>query len=360
MKPGRRWALVASLVVVLFALGGCTAFFTPPGAVAGLPVASLALQVNPAVTLTLSEQNTVIGAEGLDARGESLLAGLELTGQEMLEALAAIAGALREAGLLGDGRRILVALYPIEGRTGGAELATMTDTANQTLSGYLAEYDLEAGVTSVALTAELADAARAAGLFPADYVDLVVAVGPSTAVQVLNLLQELGLDPALFEEEFGTIAAALIDMTEAGITGDNALAILKSALAADPTLEELTTITAAMIDLHEAGATQGDMMSVFALLEKMVAAGIERELLLEEITTITAAKIDITDAGITSATALAALEIAMRADPTLAELTTITAELIDLVVEVGLSEEEALAEIKAKFPADPTLDDFDD
>jgi hypothetical protein len=353
MKP-KRWKLAVSFAVLFLVVGVYTIFFAPPRA-----VASLALQVNPALTLTISGENTVINAEGLDARGEALLTGLDVTGKEMQEVLRIIAGALHEAGLLGDERRILVALYPVGDRAGEAGLTTMADLVRQALSGYLAEHGLVAEVTSVVLTAELADAVRAAGLFPAGYVDLVAAVGSPMALEVLNLQKELDLDLGLFKEEFGTITAALLDMVEAGIAGDNALAILKGTLAADPQLQELTTITAAMIDLHEAGATQEEMISVFALLEEQIAAGVDRALLLEEITTITAAKIDLLEAGVPAATALAVLRAALAADPKLEELTTITAAMIDLTEE-GLSKEEALVKIQAAIKADPTLQQFYD
>lgn len=353
MKP-KVWKLVASLAVLFLVVGVYMTVFTAPGA-----VASLTLQVNPAVNLTLDGRNTVIEAEGLDAQGESLLAGLDVTGKEIPEALRAIAGALREAGLLENGRRIVIALHPVEGRLGEAELTTLAGAVRQALEGYLAEHGLPVDVVSVSLTTELADAARAAGLLPADYVDLVAAVGLPVAMRVLNLQQELGLDPARFKEEFGTIAASLLDMLEAGMTGDHALAILKGALAADPKLEELATITAAMIDLHKAGATPEDLMAIFILLEEQVAAGMERALLLEEITTIAAAKIDLLEAGVPAAAALAVLRAALQADPQLEELTTITAALIDLVEE-GLSAKEALAKIEAAIKADPTLQSFDD
>jgi hypothetical protein len=349
-----RWRLVGSLATMALVLGVYAAFFTAPQA-----VASLALQVNPAVTLTLSERNTVIDAEGLDAHGESLLAGLDVTGKQMPEALRLIAEALRETGLLEDGRRVLIALHPVGGRLGEAELTALTGTVRQAFDGYVAEHSLPVDVVSVSLTADLAAAVLASGLLPADYVDLVTAVGSPIAMRVLNLQKELGLDPALFKEEFGTIAAALIDMKDAGIAGDDALAILKGTLIADPKLEELTTITAALIDLHEAGATQEDIMSVFTLLEEQVVAGIERSLLLEEITTITAAKIDLLDAGVPAATALAVLRTALAADPKLEELTTITAAMIDLIEE-GLSKDEALARVQAAIKADPTLQNFDD
>jgi hypothetical protein len=73
---------------------------------------------------------------------------------------------------------------------------------------------------------------------------------------VFKLMEEqvaAGLDRNLLLEEFSTIIAAKIDILDAGITADNALAHLKSSLVADPTLEELTTIIAAMIDLVEQG-----------------------------------------------------------------------------------------------------------
>ncbi|MCI2426391.1 hypothetical protein LM597_03160, partial [Candidatus Acetothermia bacterium] len=57
--------------------------------------------------------------------------------------------------------------------------------------------------------------------------------------------------------------------------------------------------------------------------------------------------------------AQAILQRAMALDPTLEELTTITAAFVDLIEE-GLSREEALAKIQATIIADPTLQNFDD
>ncbi len=148
-------------------------------------------------------------------------------------------------------------------------------------------------------------------------------------------------------------------MIEAGIPTENALTILRSSLAFDPTLEELTTITAAMIDLHEAGASQENIMATLKLMEEHVAAGVKRELLLEEFTTVVAAKVDLLDAGIAPGKALAVLGTAMAADPYLEKLTTITAAMIDLVDE-GLGNEEALQRIQSAIKDDPTLDSLED
>jgi hypothetical protein len=355
VKSGMGLLLAVLLMVSMVAIG-CPPPVVP---VPPPPVASLALQVNPAITLTLNERNIVIGAEGLDTNGELLLAELVVTGKEISQALRVIAEALHRAGFLEDGRRILTALNPIEDRIGEAELIALTGVVDQMLRGYVAEHGLVVEVTSVVLTAELADAIRVVGLFPADYVDLVVEVGSPMAMQVIGLQGELGLDLTLFKDEFGTIASAKIDMLDAGITENNALAILKSSLIADPTLEELTTITAATIDLHEVGATQEGIMAVFTLVEEQIAAGVDRTLLLEEFTTITAAKVDMLEAGITGDNSLAILRGALVADPTLEELTTITAAMIDLH-EVGATQEGIMAvftlvEEQIKAGVDQTL-----
>jgi hypothetical protein len=344
--------IIGLFVMLILAVGMYMIFFAPKD------VANLTLQVNPAINLTLDKRNTVIKVEGLDANGELLLEELVVTGKEVSEALRVITEALQRAGFLGEGRRILIALSPIEDRIEQAELAALTGVINQALREYVVEVGLAVEITTVVFTAELADAVRVAGLFPADYVDFVIEAGSPLALQTVALQKELGVDPTLFKEEFGTITSAMIDMMDAGITPDNSLAILRGSLVADPTLEELTTITAAMIDLHEVGATQESIMAVFTLMEEQLVAGVERTLLLEEFTTITAAKADMLEAGIPAETALPALRAALGADPTLEELTTITTAMIDLVEE-GLAKEEALARIQAAIEADPTLQNFD-
>jgi tetratricopeptide (TPR) repeat protein len=349
------WRLVASLLVVVLALGAYAAFFTAPQA-----AASLTLQVNPVITMTLDRENNVIDIKGLDSEGEALLAGLNVTGQEVSAALRTIAEAMRGAGFLALEQEIVLALHTIEDRLAEPALTALADTARQTLYGYLTEQGLPAEVKVAVVTAELVDTAQAIGLLPADYVGFVAEVGLPLAKEALKLQKELGLDPALFKEELDTIGEALLDMKEAGIVAEGAaLAILQKALAADPKLEELTTITSAMVDLHEVGATQEDIMALFYLVEGKIAAGMDRSLALEEISTIVSAQIDLLEAGIPAAAALAAIKTAMAADPKLEELSTITDAIVDLT-EKGLSKEEAMAKIQAAIKADPTLKNFDD
>jgi hypothetical protein len=348
-KTRKIW-MVAAGVAALILVAVYLTLFAPHRA-----VANLVLQVNPEIDLVIDGRNFVIGF----STEEGALVGLDLINKEKSEALRIIADALREAGLLGEGRRILIAISPVGDRIGEAQLIVLNSAVDQTMRGYLAEHNLIIEVKSVVITDELARAIQAIGLSPVDYVDVVVEVGEPAVLAMLGMQEELGIDPVLFKDEFTTAAAAFADMKEAGMLEGDALAVLRGALIADRSLEELTTITAAMIDLHEVGATQESIMGTFDLIEAQLAAGADRALLLEEFTTITAAKADMLEAGIPAAAALDALRTAMQADPKLEELTTITAAMIDLVEE-GVSKEEALTRIQSAIREDPTLQRFDD
>jgi hypothetical protein len=243
----------------------------------------------------------------------------------------------------------------------------------------------------------LAELAKALGLQPADYAQLVVVFGESGTKAVIKLQAELHLDKAKFRAEFRSIAAGLIDLVQAGVPKDAAKSFLRSALAADPrleevttmtaglvdlveaglpldtakevarlaiitdpSLEEFTTITAAAIDLHQAGATPGEIIALLKLVERQVEAGVvSRTLLLEEISTIAAAKVDLLEAGIPAVMALVIIQEAIALDRSLEELTTITARVIDLKAE-GKSISEALVTARAEAAQELNGDDDDE
>jgi hypothetical protein len=227
------WPLVATLAVLLITLGTYATFFTAPQV-----VASLTLQVNPVINMTISSRNKVITANGLNADGQTLLARLDLTSQNVNEALRIIADALRKDGLLSPERRIIIALHPIGDSLGAADLAVLSGNVRRTIDEYLAGQEISLEVTSSELTAELMETAGDAGLLPADYVDLVAAVGVPLAWQVLSLYRELGLSPESFKEKLDDITEAIIELIEEkGLSEKEALLIIKNAIKADPMLK---------------------------------------------------------------------------------------------------------------------------
>ena len=237
-KPA-AWKLVASFAVLFLALATYNIFFIAPQA-----VASLIVQVNPAFTIDISARNNVIAAEGLDVQGKALLAELDLTGQDVRAALRIIADALREAGLLSPERRVLIALHPVGDRLGVADLTALSGNVHQAFEEYLAVHGLSLEVVSSELTTEFMDVANEVGLLPADYIDLVDAFGYPMAGQLLNLYRELGLNPARFKEEFVGITEAMAELIEEeGLSEKEALARIKEAIKAGPTLESFDDLS---------------------------------------------------------------------------------------------------------------------
>lgn len=249
------WVVAASIVVLLFSYGFYTAFLTAPHV-----VANVTLQVNPAISFSIGERNTVIDAIGLDEQGQQLLSALNLKGQQVQDVLRIITSALNEAGLLAPERRILVAVSPVSDMINEPDITILIGTIRNTISRYLMDQGLLLDVKVALLSEELTDVILASGLMPLYYVDLVDAVGSEMALQVLALEKELGIDSILFKEELDTISALFIDMNDAGISAENALIALKTALNADTQLTLLSTIIDALIDLVEEGLSFEDAL----------------------------------------------------------------------------------------------------
>jgi hypothetical protein len=338
----RRWGIIvtAAALVLVLAFAAYHLFLPDPRA-----MAYLTMQVNPALQLSLDREHKVIGVKGVDEGGKALVAQLGIIkNMELPQALREITDVLMDGGFLRPEVRIVVVLHPIDERE-EENLPGLSAIAHQAVTARLVEIGVQIKVISQVISEDLYDTAFDEGLLPADFVDLIEAgVSENTIKSIIGLGKELGIEQELFLEEFDTIASAVEDMDEAGITANATTELIREAMRVDPSLEEVATITAAMIDLHEAGATQENIMAVFRLVEGQIAANITtRALLLEEFTTITAAKIDMIEAGITTAAnASAILEGAMRVDPSLEEVATITAAMIDLH-EAGATQENIMA-----------------
>ena len=321
--------LTALLVVSVFAMG-CP----PPRA-----MAHLTMQVNPALQLSLAREHKVIGVEGLDEDGKALLAQLDVQNKGLRPALQEITDVLMDGGFLRPEARVVITLHPIDERR-EKDLPNLSATAHQAVTDRLVEIGVQIKVVSQVITKDLYETAIEKGLLPAAYADLIEAgVSEDSIMSISGLGSKLNIEPGLFLEEFSTIVAAMIDMIEAGIPEAGAMALLEEALKADPSLEEVATITAAIVDMHEAGLTLEHSLAVLALHQELEELGIARETFLEEFSTIVAAMIDMAEAGIPEADAMALLREALKADPSLEELTTIIADRIDLVDEELVDEE---------------------
>ncbi|MBT9150093.1 MAG: Anti-sigma-I factor RsgI6 [candidate division WS2 bacterium] len=216
-----KYKIVVPVVLLALALVAFQVFFAAPRA-----VAYLTLQVNPAVKLSLNNNNAVIRVEGLDEAGKTLLAGLDVKNQKMAEAIQKITDRLHAAGFLVPERTIVVALHPAPGMS-EENLSSLSAAAEQVIANRLEELDLQTEVESFVLSAELYNAAAELGLTPADYVGLIKAgISMESITRIISLQKELGIEKELFLDEFSSLAASYIDMIEAGMAEEGAISVL--------------------------------------------------------------------------------------------------------------------------------------
>jgi hypothetical protein len=225
----------------------------------------------------------------------------------------------------------------------------------------------EVGVTTSQAIAVLRASARADLSLEAS--DAIVEGVVDLVAKGVPLEQALGLlalqhDPALrldgpsFLKEVTTLMEALADLHGAGITADGALALMRAAIVADPTLEESGTIVAAVIDLVQAGVPFEQGLAVLALQHDAVLR-LPPEVFRKEATTLLGALVDLSSARITGELALAVIRTAAGADPTLEEFARVVDAVLQLV-EGGVAPGSALAKVQQALVTDPTLERFEE
>lgn len=310
------------------------------------------MQVNPAIELGLDDRGAVISATGLDEAGAAALQGADVRGQPLAQALAALTDHLIATGKVATNGQMVIALRAVDPRLADA-LPGLATQAREVAAGRLAGAGIQAQAVGLVVDSALYQAAQQLGFLPAAYAGWVaLGISGETTLSVLALARELGISARTLREESATLAAAFADLKEAGLTAVDALAVIRAAVEADPSLEESSTIAAAFIDLLEAGVPLEQGMAILALQRE---AGLERETFLEEVTTLTAALAELHQAGITGPEALAVLLAAAQADPELEEIDTIVEAMIELT-KGGLAPAAALARVQAALAADPSLE----
>jgi energy-converting hydrogenase Eha subunit E len=319
--------------------------------------AFVTLEVNPAVQLAVDNNKEVIKVEALNQDAEKKIAGLELMGTQLTEALRIITKTTIELGYVKPENKFVLSFRAAEGAANDEFLNSLTEAAVKAVNDSLAGANKTNEVKSVILSMELFAYALKEGLLPSAYIDLIDAkLSPEAIHEILQLSKTEGVDKVVFLEELSTIAAVFKDMLEAGFDEKQAFALLQGALAADKNIEEFSAIGAAMIDLKDAGANPE---KILAFIKAAIEQGIDQKILLEEISTLTEAHIDMLEAGISEEAAAAIIKEAMKVDPSLEEITTITAALIDLMEE-GLTEQEALVKLRDAIKADQSLKHLDE
>lgn len=355
MTFARNKVMILSSLSLVLIIGFYSLFVNGAGNQAS---AYVTFQVNPALQLVVDEDHNVIAVETLNDDAIELLNGLDLIGNPLEDVLGILTSQSNDLGFIEPDSEFVLTVRPAEDSVATDVLNPLATEANEAVSKSLDELDENNEVKTVLISNELYKAAIENEVLPAIYVELLEEnVVPETIEQILRLADAEGIDKTIFLEEIETVSAAYLDLIEAGIPTERAIAILQKDILLDPTLEEVPTIIAASIDLEEAGI---DFEKVVDFITNTAAeSGIDKETFLEEFTSITAAYIDLIESGVSEDTALIIMKEAMMADASLEEITTITAAFIDLVDE-GVNENEAANIIREALKSDPTLEQLDD
>ena len=162
-------AIVIPSIFLLLGVLYLSTLLSPPQA-----VANLTLQVNPVITMTLDDDNTVIDIKGKNEDGVEIITISDLQGKKLDEALAEITSILYEQGyLLPEGTVAMMVHGP--DNADQDKLSAISNLAKETVQENLIRLNIIVQVESFVLSEELFAYLDELGLTPADYVDLLKA-----------------------------------------------------------------------------------------------------------------------------------------------------------------------------------------
>ena len=155
--------------ILLLAVLSFYIIFSPPQA-----VAALTLQVNPAITLALDDDNTIIEFEGKNAEGQEIIAISNLQGKKLGEALEEITALMYDRGFLLPESSVAMTVHAVN-NSDAENLSAISDFAQQAMMENLRRFNIHAQVECFVLSKELYAYLAELGLMPMDYADLLKA-----------------------------------------------------------------------------------------------------------------------------------------------------------------------------------------
>ena len=175
--------VVPAIFLLLFALS-YQLFFSSSQA-----VASLTLEVNPALTLVLDEKSTVLEAEGENMEGETILEDSDLKGKNLKEALEEVISQMHGDGYLTSESDVVITVQPTNTKLEEEKLDALFEYAQQSMSEVLSLYDVHK-LDSYFLSHSLHSYLKELGLTPLDYADLLKAnLSEEEIKEVINALE---------------------------------------------------------------------------------------------------------------------------------------------------------------------------
>lgn len=178
-KSSTRKVLIGAACFLVIAVGGSGAAY----AYYQTPVAYLSLDINPSVELGVNAFDKVVTAEGYNEDGQTILAGLDVTGSTVNDAVQSLIESADEKGYIAeDGSTVISLTSETNDSEKAAELQASSETgAKEALEGL----EKEAVVQKDNVAIERRDEARELGITPGklNLINKLQAVDPDATIE---------------------------------------------------------------------------------------------------------------------------------------------------------------------------------
>ena len=214
------------------------------------------LQINPSMEIELDREARVIETTALNEDARILLSNLDLDNMKIDLAFEEIIKEANRLGYVGLDNQFEVSVRDALNNSATLNVTEILANIQATMTTTLKNEGLENNVNVVAITNDQYATSKALGISPSDYMELIAYNVSLEAIQnVIDYASTQMLDDD-FEDEFDDVVEAWVDMLKAGVSQEQALAVIRLALTSEKTLDEVEDIAKAFRSFVRSGLSE--------------------------------------------------------------------------------------------------------
>lgn len=226
------------------------------------------LQINPSMEIELDRDARVIETTALNEEARILLSKLDLDNKKIDEAFEEIIKEANRLGYVGLEKQFEVSVRDARNNTATLNVTEILANIQKTMVETLKNEGLTNNINVVAVTNDQYTTARSLGISPSEYMKLIEYNVSNEAIKnVVDYATAQMLDDE-FEDEFDDVVEAWVDMLKAGISQEQALAVIRLSLTSEKTLDEVEDIAKAYRSFIRSGLSETD---AFTKLQGIIA-----------------------------------------------------------------------------------------
>lgn len=216
------------------------------------------LQINPSMEIELDRDARVIEVTALNEEARILLNNLDLDNKKIDEAFEEIIKEANKLGYVSLENQFEVSVRDARNNTATLNVTEILANIQSKMEETLKNEGLTNNINVVAVTNEQYATARSLGIAPSEYMKLIEYNVSNEAIKnVVDYATAQKLDDE-FEDEFDDVVEAWVDMLKAGVSQEQALAVIRLSLTSEKTLDEVEDIAKAYRSFIQSGLSEAD------------------------------------------------------------------------------------------------------